>query len=152
MLHDLFLALVGLCGDLIVEGEDRFFVRPGLTILSVGEIEQLDNIAPLGWFYKKLLSFVHLYEVQWSPSGNKNNRFEAYIASMSAGVSTVLSDYENDVTTLEQLVAIEPIPLCQVYQHMQKVPSLAILLQYSSTFNFPISFYVISFSVFDDTT
>ena len=123
MLHELFLALIGLCGDLIIESEGKgFVVRPGLSILSIAEIEQLEQIIPLGWYYKKLLAFVETHEVQWSLLNGKESRFESYVASMSVGVSTILNDYENDVTMLEQLVVIDgPIPLCQVYQHMQKV-------------------------------
>jgi len=122
---------MGLCGDLIIEKDgEGFIVRPGLTILSIAEVEQLERIIPLGWYYKKLLAFVETHEVQFrSSSSGKDSRYEAYVASMSVGVSTILNDYENDVTMLEQLFVVDgPIPLCQVYQHMQKVQYIYVML------------------------
>ena len=117
MLSELFLALLGFPGDIIVEDESTFKVKDGFDLLTQAEKEQINRVAPLGWYYVRLGAFMNEYDIQW---GDREENFQAYRTSMSLGVSDLLSEYAGDVAYLEQLVFEGPIPLSHVLLHLQK--------------------------------
>lgn len=53
MIHELLLCLLGFTGDILVEAVDNstFQVRPGFDLLTPSERDQLNRIAPLGWYW-----------------------------------------------------------------------------------------------------
>lgn len=63
MLHELLLALFGIPGGLFLETEGDFRVNPKLkgTLLSPAEVELLDRIVILGYYSKRIQSFISKY-------------------------------------------------------------------------------------------
>ena len=120
MLHELFIALVGFTGDVIIEDQNTFCVNKNLGVFTQSEIDQVSKIIPIGWTFNQLQSFVNRHELQWTTSSSSTGN-QAYLMAMSNGLSDILNDYVNDVTFLEQMVSLDgPIPLSQVFQHLQK--------------------------------
>lgn len=118
MLHELLFSLLGFTGDIIIEEGGAYKVKDGFDLLREGERDQINRIAPLGWYYTNLGSIVQRYDVSWSPTA----RPEAYMTGLVQGVSDLLQEYVADVSYLEQLILSEgPIPLSQILQHLQKV-------------------------------
>ena len=118
MLHELFFALLGFIGDIIVEKDGTFGVKDGFDLLREGEREQVNRLAPLGWYYVYLRDKVAQNDLGWSTSAKS----KVYMISLVQGVSDLLQEYVGDISYLEQLVLTDgPIPLSQVLQHLQKV-------------------------------
>lgn len=120
MLQDLFLALLGFPGDILVEEDSTIRVKDGFDLLTQAEREQINRISPLGWYYLRLQSFVDEYDMKWG-GRSKGRQFQAYRTAMSLGVSDLLNEYTSDIAYLEQVVISDgPMPLSQVLLHMQK--------------------------------
>lgn len=118
MLHELLFALLGFVGEVIVEKDGTFCVKDGFDMLREGERDQVNRLAPLGWYYVQLGIKVSENDLSWSSSVEP----QAYMTSMVQGFADLLQEYVGDISYLEQLVIAEgPIPLSQVLQHMQKV-------------------------------
>lgn len=121
MLHELLFSLLGFVGDIIVEENGTFKVKDGFDLLSEGERDQINRIAPLGWYYNSLGRFVQRYDVSWGGT----TKPKVYMSGLVQGVSDLLQEYCSDVSYLEQLILSEgPIPLSQILQHLQKVFSI----------------------------
>lgn len=118
MLHELLFALLGFVGDIIIEKNDTFCIKDGFDLLREGERDQVNRLAPLGWYYVNLGNKVAQHDIGWS----KSVQAKAYMTSMVQGVSDLLQEYVADVSYLEQLILADgPVPLSQVLQHLQKV-------------------------------
>ena len=65
MLHELFLALLGFPGDILVwcEEENTMRVKDGFDLLTAGERDQINQIAPLGWLYMRFQAYIDEYAV-----------------------------------------------------------------------------------------
>lgn len=121
VLNELFFALLGFTGDVMIEDGEVFRVCDGCDMFSEAEKLQLNRILPLGWFYTKFNDIVSRYDISWknskSPSG-----CQIFKAALSLSVSDMLTEYVDNVTYLEQLVLTDgPVPLSHVTQHLQKV-------------------------------
>eukprot|EP01032_Pedospumella_encystans_P010136 gene10136-11874_t len=117
MLHELLFALLGFVGDIIIEKNDTFCIKDGFDLLREGERDQVNRLAPLGWYYVNLGNKVAQHDIGWS----KSVQAKAYMTSMVQGVSDLLQEYVADVSYLEQLILADgPVPLSQVLQHLQK--------------------------------
>lgn len=124
MLNELFFSLVGFTGDVIIETDETFKVKDGFDLLREAEKDQLNKIAPLGWYYVNFDKIVQKYDLSWNKD-NHGNTFHIYHVGMVQGVADLLEEYIEDVSYLEKLVLTEgPIPLSQVLQHLQKVNEL----------------------------
>ena len=118
MLHELLFALLGFVGDIIVEKDNTFCVKDGFDFLREGERDQINRLAPLGWYYVNLGQKVAHNDLGWASTAKS----KAYMISMVQGVSDLLQEYVGDISYLEQLILADgPIPLSQVLQHLQKV-------------------------------
>jgi len=120
MIHEILLALLGFPGEILIEDNEKksFRVRDGVPYLQQGERAQIDRLAPLGWYYKWLQSFVEKYDVRW---GTRGSIFQAYKSALSAAIGDLLGTYSHDIAYLEQLILTEgPIPLSRVVHHLQK--------------------------------
>lgn len=118
MLHELLFALLGFVGDIIVERDGTFCVKDGFDFFREGERDQVNRLAPLGWYYVNLGHKVAQNDLGWASSVNS----KAYMVSMVQGVADLLQEYVGDVSYLEQLIIADgPIPLSQILQHLQKV-------------------------------
>lgn len=120
MIHEILLALLGFPGEILIEDNDRkcYRVRDGIPYLQQGEREQIDRLAPLGWYYKWLELFADKYDVKW---GTIRSIFQVYKAALSAAIADLLSTYTHDIAYLEQLILTEgPIPLSRIVHHLQK--------------------------------
>jgi hypothetical protein len=114
------MGLLGFPGDILILDGNTMRVRDGFDLLTLAEREQINRIAPLGWYFLKLSAFVDKYEMKWGGRA-RGKVFQAYRTAMSLGVSDLLSEYASDVAFLEQLVLAEgPVPLSQILLHMQK--------------------------------
>lgn len=121
MLHDIFYALLGFVGDIIVAEEDCYRVKDGFDLLRDAEREQINRIVQLGWFYTTFQTFIQKYDLRWGCMSDRQ-RFQTYKAAVSQALEDVLTEYVDDITYLEQLVAKEGnIPLSHIIQHLQKV-------------------------------
>ena len=89
MLHEIILALIGFVGDIIIEQNNNFVVKPDFDLLTTAEIEQVNRIVPLGWHYNDIKKFVSKYDINWGglPLESKyNNRlFHTYHAGLASG-------------------------------------------------------------------
>lgn len=118
MLHELLFALLGFVGDIIVEKDNTYCVKDGFDFLREGERDQVNRLAPLGWYYVNLGQKVAQNDLGWASSVKS----KAYMISMVQGVADLLQEYVGDISYLEQLVLADgPVPLSQVLQHLQKV-------------------------------
>jgi hypothetical protein len=121
MLHELFLGLLGFTGDILVwsANGNSMHVKDGFDLLTSGERDQINKLAPLGWYYVKLQEFVDEYSLQWGSKRNSGRLL--YRAALSQGVADLLEEYTADVVYLEQIVLKDgPVPLSQVLLHLQK--------------------------------
>jgi hypothetical protein len=120
-MNEILVSLLGFTGDMIIENEDKFILRPGFTLFTVSEQEQIQSVIILGWYFNKLQSFVSKYEVKWELIGT-THYVSIYYAALSFGILDTLQDYMNNVSLLEQMVSIEKvIPLTTIVQSLQKV-------------------------------
>jgi hypothetical protein len=120
MLQELFFALLGFTGDVIVESENTYKVKDGCDLFKETEILQINTLSSLGWFYTQFGDIVGKYDISWKLSDKSH--LQVYKVAMSLGMSDLLTEYVNDVTYLEQLVLSDgPLPLSNVLQHLQKV-------------------------------
>jgi hypothetical protein len=120
MLQELFFALLGFTGDVIVESDNTFRIKDGCDLFKETEILQINTLSSLGWFYSQFSEIVENYDISWKLCGKSN--LQVYKVAMSLGMSDLLTEYVNDVTYLEQLVLSDgPLPLSSVLQHLQKV-------------------------------
>ena len=124
MLHEIFAALLGFTGDVIIYNnkDDKYQIKPGFDLFNISEIDQLQILLPLGLYYKKLQCFINKYEIQFNKTNTDNNTNDIYLIAMSISINDILKDYCNSITFLEHLVASEgPISLGRVIQHLHKV-------------------------------
>jgi hypothetical protein len=119
MIHELLLTLLGFTGDILIETPDKssIQVKPGFDLLTPSERDQLNKIAPLGWYYSHLVSFVEQHEIQWG----QTHRVHTYLTAMSLGIQDYLEEYNASIAELENRVVCEgTVPLSYVTQHFQK--------------------------------
>ncbi len=121
MLQEIFLALVGITGDIIVEENSTLKVKDDCHLLGESRQCQVDSLVPLGWYYLRFGEIVNAHEANFANSVT-DSCFQMYRAAMIRGVSDLMLEYENDVANLEQSVLVEgDVPLSHVLQHFQKV-------------------------------
>lgn len=120
MLHELFLSLLGFTGDIIVSSPLTFHVNNSFDLFTSAEIQQLNRIVPLGWYYLQLSLLVKKYEIKWGIQiGDTSLQF--YRTAFSQGINDLLTEYTSDIAYLEQLVVTEgSVPLSHVMYHLQK--------------------------------
>ena len=135
MIHELLLCLLGFTGDILVEAEDHstFLVKPGFDLLTPSERDQLNRIAPLGWYfavlgalplltessrryYKRLEEYVTKHDVTWGSLRD----IQRYKAALCLGLNDLIEEYTLTVAALEDRVISEgPVPLSFILQHFQ---------------------------------
>jgi hypothetical protein len=120
MLHELLFALLGFVGSIIVEVDDCYKVKDGYDLLNEAERDQINRVAPLGWYYVQLGALVKKYDISWGKISL--NGTAVYRSAAMQGVSDLLQEYVADVSYLDKLILSDgPIPVSQVLQHLQKV-------------------------------
>ena len=120
MLHELLTGLLGFPGDILVLQDSTMRVKDGFDLLTTGERDQVNMIAPLGWYYIRFQAFVDEYALQWGGRAEGEGH-QLYRTAMSLGIADLLEEYTEDVVYLEQIVLNEgPIPLSQILLHLQK--------------------------------
>lgn len=139
MLHELLLSLLGFTGDVIIEDAKKktFRIKDGFDLLLQSEIDLINRIVPLGWYYNSLTAFVGRYDIGWgrtfaqfkksskssSSDGGTSSApvFHCYHTGMSSGIADLLEEYTNDISYLEQISLTDgPIPLGKLMQFVQK--------------------------------
>lgn len=118
--------------------DDSLRVRHDFDMLTIGERDQVNKMAPMGWFYLKLRNFVRDRTIKWendhigegsggvddrkkSPSAPSSSSNQLYLTAMSKGVEQLILDYVDDVTYLDLLIEKEgPMPLSQISSHLKK--------------------------------
>ena len=103
-------------------------VRNDFEMLTIGERDQVNKLAPLGWYYLKLKAYARDCGVGWYNSSISKctesigpDPFRYTAASMCKGVEYLLLEYADDITYLDLLVENEgPLPLSQIIGHLQK--------------------------------
>ena len=65
MLRDLLLGLLGFPGDILILDDESLRVRHDFDMLTIGERDQVNKMAPMGWFYLKLRNFVRDRTIKW---------------------------------------------------------------------------------------
>ena len=131
MLHDLLFALLGFTGDIIVLAPDpiyqlpTFRVKDGYAKLSDAEIEQMNQIAPLGWFYKQFQEYIQQYDMSWS---NANSSLSLYKMALSAALQDLSQEYNEEIAELEEMVNRE--------EHLPLTTFIIQLKNYEVTFPF----------------
>jgi hypothetical protein len=142
MLRDLLLGLLGFPGDILSLEDDTMRVRHDFDMLTIGERDQVNKLAPMGWFYLKLRNFVSDCAIKWendhigdigegsvgaddrkksSLSSLSSSSNQLYLTAMSKGVEQLILDYVDDVTYLDLLIEKEgPMPLSQISSHLKK--------------------------------
>lgn len=124
MLHEIFLALLGFTGDIIIEKHDTFTIRDGCDLFTLSEREQINKIVVLGWKYKHLSNIVRSSKVLWGDFGQDNNSrsSQSYFGALCLGVEDVLQEYADEVAFLEEFVSSEgPVPLSYLVRDLLKV-------------------------------
>ena len=58
MLHEILFALLGKCGNIIIETEDAFVLDPRITFLSPAEKEIINSLCSLGYHYANIERFL----------------------------------------------------------------------------------------------
>lgn len=121
MLHEILFSLLGYPGELIIDNGSTYIINSEFDLFTPSEIQQLNRIIPLGWYYYHLQAFVDNNQILWKVKYNDNERGRSYIFGVSAGISDLLSEYCEDVAYLEQYVLTEgPTALSYLHQHLQK--------------------------------
>ena len=127
MLRDLLLGLLGFPGDILVVDEHTMRVRHDFDLLTIGERDQVNRLAPMGWYYLKLRDFVRDRTIKWEndhigyDAGDSAAPNQLYLTATSKGVEQLLLDYVDDVTYLDLLIEKEgPMPLSQIASHLKK--------------------------------
>ena len=175
ILNEVFLALAGFVGGLIVADDDdrkgeifsyySYFTLPfsdreniritGIASHKVHEFkvkdgtdkiddvgrQQINQIAPLGWYYLRLNEYVSRNDISWGIDSEYllNQSHEAgklqlrsplkcvYNTAVACSIKSLLEEYLKDVVNLEALVLESgPIPLSNLAHYFQKVVSLLI--------------------------
>lgn len=121
MLHELFLALVGVTGDVFVEEDNTFKVASTDNTLDESQESQYNALLPLGWYYVRFMEIIEANDVSWTTADSAGCP-QLYRCAVVQGVSDLLAEYANDVAYLEQYVVAEgAVPMSHVLQHFQKV-------------------------------
>lgn len=128
MLRDVLLGLLGFSGTILEINDDTMKVRNDFDMLSIGERDQVNKLAPLGWYYLKLKAYTRNCGVRWDNNNidkcvasGQTAPFQLYLTSMCKGVENLLHEYADDITYLDLLVENEgPLPLSQIINHLQK--------------------------------
>jgi hypothetical protein len=112
MLHELLFALLGFTGDSIILTRDPIFQLPtfrvvdGFSKIPDAEIEQINQIAPLGWYYKQFQDYIKQYDMTWSST---NSSLSIYKMALAAALQDLLQEYDNDISDLENMLNSEPL-------------------------------------------
>lgn len=145
MLHDLLFALLGFPGDVIIEDESnkdpeinnsscrgKFHVKDGYPGLTEPEREQVDAIAPLGWYHNAFENYIRRYDMSW---GNISSDAQIYKMALCAALRDLLQEYLDDIAELEALLNKEQsLPLSHFVQHLRKVSIVYMVHIHSITF------------------
>lgn len=91
MHHELFLALLGLTGDVVERRIDGFFVRKEASFLSQAQKSVLDRLLRLGFAYSTLDEFVR--QASKLPS--------VYLHALAQAVEQLLHRYTDAIVELE---------------------------------------------------
>lgn len=126
MHHEVFLALLGVAGDVVEARADGFFVREALGFVSRPERAMLDRVLRLGFAFARLQRFVdaarHSSDGRW-PS--------LYVRALAQGVERVMDRYADAVARLEGKVlaasVVFPIPsmMFELVDFAEVLPELA---------------------------
>ncbi len=112
--------------------DNNMSVKDGFDLLTAGERDQINQLAPLGWYYLRLQAYADEFAIQWASASSDG--CQMYRAALAQGVSDLLEEYRADIVFLEQIVLKEgPVPLSVVLLHVQKylicMPPIYAMLQ-----------------------
>ncbi|KAH9133795.1 hypothetical protein LEN26_006998 [Aphanomyces euteiches] len=112
MHHELFMALLGICGELIVEKRDPkqgnvttfgFDVNASPMLLANGDRQLLQPILHLGFCYRKLARFARRASLVAAPA-DEYITTSLYVHSVRQSISKTLVSYEAHVGDMEEHV------------------------------------------------
>ena len=123
MLNEILCSLLGITGDIIVEGKECFQLSENHELFTISEREQIRKLLPLGYTYLSLSSYIEKNELRWqSCIPNEEVCFKTYTASFCAGLKDVLDCYVREICFLETVITVEgPVPLSIFLHKLQKV-------------------------------
>ncbi|OQS04239.1 hypothetical protein THRCLA_03518 [Thraustotheca clavata] len=111
MHHELFLALLGIPGDLIIEQNESFTLDENYvpSLLSSADRTSLLSLVPLGYAYKHLLSFT------------SSRPSSLYACALGHAISCLLRAYERRIASLEASVLHQRcIPIALLHVELSK--------------------------------
>ena len=121
MLHELLLACLGFPGDIIVESLGTYKVRDNFELMTTAEIEQVNKVAPLGWFCSTLSSYANMHITRRWNEDRKD--IQLYKSALCTGILDLLDEYTVDIANFEcRLASLSgPTSLSYLTTYLQKV-------------------------------
>lgn len=135
MHHEVFLALLGVAGDVVEARADGLYVREDARFLSKPQRAMIDRVLRLGHAFSRLQRFVRAARDRQGGSGDAAEAWPSlYVRAMAQGVERMLDQYADAVARLEAKVlatgVVFPIPsmMFELADYAEVLPELTTFL------------------------